>query len=136
MNGNKPMLLDACAIIYLLEGSDEKSDKVRQLVTDYLAAGKSPVFVSSLSILECLVIPKKQANTRLIAEYEAFFAANHVQVIDVKRDIVYLAVDLRAKYNLRTPDALQLACALKQQVKFITGDKGLLKVEAVNVVIL
>jgi predicted nucleic acid-binding protein len=130
------MFLDACAIIYLLEGNDEKHDKVKCLVADYLSTEKNSIFVSSLSILECLVLPKKQENTRLITEYETFFDANNVEVIDVSRDVVYLAVDLRAKYNLRTPDALQLACALKQQVKFITGDKDLLKVKEVDVVML
>lgn len=30
------MFLDACAIIYLIEGNDEKSNRIRQLVSDYL----------------------------------------------------------------------------------------------------
>jgi predicted nucleic acid-binding protein len=136
MNGTNFMFLDACAIIYLLENNDEKSNKVRQLVGNYLVAEESCVFVSSLSILECLVFPKKQANLRLIAEYEAFFAADNVVVIDISRDVVYLAVELRARYNLRTPDALQLACALKLKAKFVTADKDLFKVAEVEIITL
>ena len=130
------MFLDACAIIYLLENNDEKSGKVRQLVSDYLTTEESCVFVSSLSILECLVFPKKQENLRLIAEYEAFFAADNVVVIDIRRDVIYLAVELRAKYNLRTPDALQLACALKLNINFVTAAKDLFKVAEVEIITL
>ncbi len=66
------MFLDACAIIYLLEGNDEKSHKIRRLVNDHLAIDGNCLFVSSLSILECLSFPKKQGNAQLIVEYESF----------------------------------------------------------------
>ncbi len=56
--------------------------------------------------------------------------------MDISRDVIYLAVELRAKYALRTPDALQLACALQQQVSFVTGDKNLFKVAELVVMIL
>jgi predicted nucleic acid-binding protein len=130
------MFLDACAIIYLLECHDQKGDTVRQWVNDYLAVDGRHLLVSSLSILECLSFPKKHANHRLISEYETFFATDQVSIIDISRNIVYLVVELRAKYALRTPDALQLACALQQQATFVTGDKELLKVTEVSVMIL
>jgi len=130
------MFLDACAIIYLLEGKDEKSDKIRQLVDEHLAIDGNCLFVSSLSILECLSFPKKQENNQLVIEYESFFAATNVAVIDISRDVIYSAVELRAKYALRTPDALQLACALQWRATFVTGDKNLFKVAELVVMIL
>jgi predicted nucleic acid-binding protein len=128
------MFLDACVIIYLLEGTDEKSDKVRQLVAEYLTIEENYIFISSLSILECLVFPKKLENFVLISEYESFFAADNVMMIDISRDVVYLGLELRTKYNIRTPDALQLACAMKQQAKFMTADKDLFKVTEVEII--
>ena len=130
------MLLDACAIIYLIEAKDKKSDSIRQLVGQDLDNEAGALFVSSLSILECLVLPKKHNDLKLLAEYEAFFASDRVQIIDISRVILYLAIDLRAKYNIRTPDALQLACALSQRVKFVSADKDLIKVEEVGIILL
>jgi predicted nucleic acid-binding protein len=57
-----------------------------------------------------------------------FFASDGVQIIDISRITLYLAIDLRAKYNLRTPDALKLANALSRGVKFVSADKDLVKV--------
>lgn len=88
------MLLDACAIIYLLEGKDQKSDKIRQLINNYLTGKENCIFIFSLFILDCLSFPKKQSNNQLIAEYKSFFAASNVVVINIKRDIVYSAVEL------------------------------------------
>ena len=129
------MFLDACAIIYLIEAKDAKSDLVRQLVSDYVNKDGASLFVSSLSILECLVLPKKSNDFELLAEYEDFFASDGVQVIDISRAVLYLAVDLRAKYKIRTPDALQLACAWSAGVKFVSSDRDLLKVEEVEIIL-
>jgi|WetSurMetagenome_2_1015567.scaffolds.fasta_scaffold12479_2 hypothetical protein len=38
--------------------------------------------------------------------------------------------------NRRTPDALQLACVLQQQIIFVTGDKDLFKVKEIEVMAL
>jgi predicted nucleic acid-binding protein len=134
--GINAMFLDACAIIYLIEANDEKSNRIRQLVSDYMERGTGDLLVSSLSILECLVLPKKQNDVKLLAEYEAFFASEGVQVIDISRTILYFAVDLRAKYKIRTPDALQLASALSRGVKFVSADKDLVKVAEVKIILL
>lgn len=73
---------------------------------------------------------------KLIEEYEAFFASEGVQIIDISRAVLYLAIDLHAKYNIRTPDALQLASALSRDVKFVSADKDLAKVTDCEIIML
>lgn len=73
---------------------------------------------------------------KLIEEYEAFFASEGVQIIDISRAVLYLAIDLRAKYSIRTPDALQLASALSRDVKFVSADKDLVKVTDCEIIML
>ena len=45
-----------------------------------------------------------------------------------------IATDLRARYTIRTADALQAACALSQNVDdFVTGDKRFLFIKELQV---
>ena len=45
--------------------------------------------------------------------------------------VAYLAADLRARYNLRTPDAIQIATAILTGCDaFLTNDDGLRRVSA------
>ena len=45
-----------------------------------------------------------------------------------------LATDLRARYTIRTPDALQAACALSHDVDdFVTGDKRFCSIQELSV---
>ena len=47
------------------------------------------------------------------------------------------AADLRASYNLRTPDALQLATAIVSGCQgFLTNDRGLIRVKTIPVLVL
>ena len=61
------LFLDACTIIYLLEAVDTRGDKIRNLVSAYLYRTKKPLMVSSLSLLECSVLPEREKNTSLLA---------------------------------------------------------------------
>ena len=48
-----------------------------------------------------------------------------------------IATDLRARYTIRTPDALlQAACALSQNADdFVTGDKRFLSIKELQVIL-
>ena len=58
-------------------------------------------------------------------------------LIPITSDVAESAADLRARYNLRTPDAVQIAAALNADCEaFITNDNGLKRVSEIRVLAL
>jgi len=129
------LFLDACAIIYLLEAADKRGDKVRSLVRTHVDTTNSPLLVSSLSLLESRVLPKRQGNIFLLNRYDSFFNSDEVYMIELSHEILHLATDLRANYTIRTPDAIQVACALHHNANFLTGDKRLRSIQELQIIL-
>ncbi len=121
------LFLDACAIIYLIESHQQQGEETRRLVTEVIQ-NNGQLVASTLSMLECKVLPLKTKNDELLAKYQHFFILSNVQLIQLSEHVINIATNLRVRYpnSLRTPDALQLACALEADVdNFLTGDKKL-----------
>ncbi len=125
--------LDSSALIYYFEGAP----RYRQAVALALAAIKSKdasaqVAVSRLGVMECRVKPLREGSTSLLAAYDAFFA--QTPIVELSAEVVTLATDLRAHQGLKTPDALQAACALSlgADCVFFTGDAGFARVQGLN----
>ena len=121
--------LDSSALIYYFEG-DAAS---RQAIIDVLQAVKTKapqaqVAVSRLGVMECRVKPLREANSQLLARYDTFF--QQVQIVELSAAVVDAACVLRASTGLKTPDALQAACALSltPPVGFVTGYAGFARV--------
>jgi predicted nucleic acid-binding protein len=66
-----------------------------------------------------------------------FFAGVELVLVDVSAAIIERATDLRAKYNLKTPDALHYATAVEVGATvFLTGDRTLSRCSEVAVEVL
>jgi len=98
--------LDACLLIYLTE----RHVRWGQLVTDAMARAPNARFgISPLVKCECLVGPIRRGDPVLEQAYSELFG---VFVSLAMPEAVYLqAAQLRARFTLRTPDALHVACA-------------------------
>ena len=58
-----------------------------------------------------------------MAQFDVFFSGVEISMIDVTASVVELATKIRAKYNLKTPDALHYASAMEAGASvFLTGD--------------
>lgn len=97
--------LDTCIAIYLVE---EHPVYHTQIETE-LRGGKLISSISPLVEMECLVLPIKKQRDDLIAKFEQFFASH--RRLSVPPEIYRRAAVLRARHNLKTPDALHLATA-------------------------
>ena len=76
--------------------------------------------------MECLVLPLRQGQTGLKQDYDDFFATQVAELVSFTEPIFRQAADIRAQYNFRTPDALQLAAALATACDvFFTNDARL-----------
>lgn len=128
------LFLDACALIYRFEGGAWFRRAATEMITQ-LTVGQPAVelAVSRLSVLECRVKPIRDGNADLLRSYDEFFAA--VQVVELTATVVDLATDLRVRHSLKTPDALQAACALslERDAVFVTADQAFAKVVGLDV---
>ncbi|MFA0760008.1 MAG: hypothetical protein HZLCBSQH_000093 [Candidatus Fervidibacterota bacterium] len=93
---------------------------------------------SVITVTEVLVLPLKQGNTALASEYwDLLTNSANMQLISIDPETAKVAADLRARYNLRTPDALQLAAAIRAGCgAFLTNDATLKKVTELKVLVL
>jgi uncharacterized protein len=117
--------LDACVAIYYVERSPEYFSRVEAAL--FCTAGESvrPV-ISDLTRLECRVLPLRAGDQGLLARYDAFFALDEVARAELDRSVFELATELRATHNLKTPDALHLAAAIRAGcAEFWTNDRRL-----------
>ena len=98
--------LDTCLLIYAIENHPTLAGTVRTAM-----AGELPgrLAVSDLVKLECLVKPIKTGDLALQNRYEA--GLNELERLPLPEAVFLQAAQLRARFGLRTPDALHLACA-------------------------
>ena len=131
------LFLDACAVIYMIESQQEQGRKTRLLV-DEARKSNTQLTISRLSFLECRVLPLKTKNAELLDCYDRFFRLPGLQIVELDAAVIDIATELRANHigSLRTPDAIQLACAiLSGSDQFVTGDKKLAAVRDVKVIV-
>lgn len=89
------------------------------------AAGDT-FMASDLVRMECLVLPLRQGNTTVEAQYHAFFARSDVRVVGIMAPVCDRAARIRAKFNFKAMDALQLAAAVEHGADvFLTADARL-----------
>ena len=113
--------LDACLVIYEVELHPQFSAPLRRAMA---VAGEARFAISPLVKCECLVAPHKRSDPSLLQRFESFFA-QLVQLPIIEEDFLQ-AAQLRARFGLRTPDALHLACAQRHQCESLwTNDARL-----------
>jgi predicted nucleic acid-binding protein len=70
----------------------------------------------------------------LLAAYEAFFEWSAVTVAEVTSSVIERATDLRARYGLKTPDAIHMATAIDLHADLVlTGDRDLARCPGIKV---
>lgn len=129
--------LDACSIIYLVEAASPFHDAIVLRLKQHQADVESRLITSRLSCLECRVRPIRENNQRLLADYDRFFAASRLEIVEISADVVEHATVLRAGYGFKTPDAIHLASAIEAKAEiFLTGDSTLTRCREVMVEVL
>lgn len=133
------VFLDASAIIYLIEAREPFYASYQAAFRKLAEAEPDiSVAISRLSILECLVQPLKNQDKETVWQYRDFFSRQGLSVIDLSQEVIEKALLLRVNFNLRTPDALQAACALSltDGSVFLTGDRSFLRIPELKVSII
>ncbi|MEG6567978.1 PIN domain-containing protein [Thermoanaerobacterium saccharolyticum] len=90
---------------------------------------------SSLIYTEVLSKPLKEGNTT-IADYCLLHFPN-LTIKDVDKDIAIISAKLRAKYKIRTPDAIFIATGIAENADtFITNDDQLKNIKEIKITLL
>lgn len=131
------VFLDTAPLIYFIEGHSE----YQEVLSRVFDANEKKDFIfitSSITLLEVLVKPLKDGNTKLAEQYKNILTnAPGIELLDVTHDVAIKAAELRAKYNLRTPDSIQIATAIVTKASsFLTNDVRLKSVGELKIVAL
>jgi len=129
--------LDTTPFIYQYEDHPDYAD-LTQALFERIERGKARAFTSTLTVTELLSGPKKSRREDLEQEYRRVLdMLPNLTIVPVTLDIAIQAADLRAKYNMRTPDAIQLATAQVMNCPaFVTNDIHLKRVTETQVLVL
>jgi len=126
------------ALIYTVERHPVYEPPLRPL-WQAVEAETTMAVSSELALLETLVLPTRQGNAALQADYARLLLRTpHMRLLPITQDILREAARLRAAVpGLRTPDALHAATArLASCALFITNDRGFRRVPGLPLAIL
>jgi predicted nucleic acid-binding protein len=134
--GRPLIYLDSNVVIRLVEGDAATRAPLQARLAPWLGMPASLV-TSRLSRLECRTKPLRAGDLATLAQFDVFFAGVEIVLAEVSPGVIEQATDLRARFNLKTPDAIHYATALEVGASaFLTGDQALLRCSGVLVEVL
>jgi len=129
--------LDSAIFIYHFEEHPRYKALCAE-VFDLMEAGAIQVVTSTVTLIEVLVQPLTKGAQELSSRYEQYLQFGpSLTLRSLDPDLALRAARLRAHYQIRTPDAVQLAAAIEFGARlFLTNDDRLRKVTEIEVVVL
>lgn len=135
----KKVGLDTSLLIYHLEDIEPYAD-LTEVTFSAIAEGLTRAVLSMISVTELFVQPFARGEEDRITIFEQFILSlPNTDLIPPTYTIAKEAARLRAKYAIRTPDALLISTALIEKAEaFLTNDSRLrsLKAEGVSILVL
>jgi predicted nucleic acid-binding protein len=118
------IFFDTNVFIYMFEGLEPNRTRMIEIRRRMLERGDQ-IVTSAMTLGELLVKPTKLGQTSLIEQYDRAVRST-AQVISFDAQVAWRFASLRATHNLRSADAIQLACAAHSGVDlFLTNDQRL-----------
>jgi predicted nucleic acid-binding protein len=128
---------DTAPMIYFVEAHPEYDAQITPIF-ERIEQDELEGITSVITLLEVLVQPIRLNCIDLASRYrQLLLESERFSVLPITVEIAELAADPRARYNLRTPDALQVATALAHRCEaFLTNDARLKRVAEIRVLTL
>lgn len=129
----KTIFLDTAPFIYFIEGNSEFQKSLAQIFA-LIDNQEIIAITSTITLLEVLVKPLRNNRIDLVDKYtEILTSAKGLDICDLNVEVAKEAATLRARYNLKTPDSIQMATAKVYLADyFITNDSHLKSVTEIN----
>ena len=132
---SKLVFPDTAPHINFIEGQSQYQE-ILSKIFDLNDKGGFSFVTSSITLLEVLVKPLREGKTDIAQHYRDILTkAPGIEVLDVTSSISEIAASLRAQFNSRTPDAIQLATSIEVGADFfLPNDMQLKVVNSIKVV--
>lgn len=103
-----------------------------------LEKGQARAVTSVISLAESLSHPRLRSQPVKLQDVRSFFLEEpNLKLVEVSFRVGDTAAFLRRKYQIRLPDALEIAAALDSDAAlFLTNDRSLQKIEEIPVLVL
>lgn len=128
--------LDTNVFIYFLEDHPRYGSWCGALF-DLIERGHNPAVTSTVTLLELLVQPYRDRQEELAQKIFALTSTYpKLEWVPLTMNLADRAAELRARYRLSTPDAIQLATAIGHKAtRFYGNDRGLRRVKEIECII-
>lgn len=129
--------MDTSPFIYLVETHPTYYPLVEAIFRE-VDLGNLEAITSTITLTEVLTMPIAKQLAHYVRDYrDMLLNTNNITTLDISALIAESAAQLRAKYRLRTPDALQVATALSSSCDaFLTNDLGIKRVTELPILVL
>ena len=138
LTGHTRIGLDTAPIIYYFEENPYFFPLMQVLVAYAEANAECQLITSPLTLAEVFAYPIRQNRQELVEIYKsALLESETITVHPMALSDYMRAAELRAKYSIKTPDALQIAGCLSAGCDlFVTNDIQLRRVTEIAVLVL
>lgn len=132
----KVLALDTNIFIYHFEENPAYSPYTEELF-ERIESGRVRAVTSALTLHEILTGARKTGKPDLVALYRNLLGSfPNLYFVPFDANVADISSDLRARYGIRTPDAIQVATAIHQRADaFVTNDAGLRRIKEIRVTI-
>lgn len=129
--------IDSMVFIYHLEAAPQ-CVPFTDVLFRLLEEGELEGITSTITLLEILVKPRLEGNNVAVEDYRMLLNTfPNLNLVGVDAQVAERASELRAKYGLKTPDAIQITAALVRETPaFVTNDSSLKKVGELDVLVM
>ena len=129
--------MDTAPIIYFIEKNPKYLGVLKPVFLE-IDTGRIEAITSTITLLEVLVHPFRTKNDILAEKYrDILLYSGGLTTFEIFHEVSEMSSKLRAKYSIRTPDAIQIAVGLLYRAsKFLTNDSALKKVSDIDVMVL
>lgn len=133
----KRLSVETAPYIYYVENHPAYADKM-DAIFQIIEATQAEIITSVITLTETMMKPIQANDLPIIAAYRDLLTeTDYVHLIALTSEFAEKAAHLRAKYNLRTPDALHVVTAIESGCDaFLTNDFGIKRVTELRVLVL
>ena len=137
LRGVTRLFLDTAPLIYFVEKNPSFLNIVRP-VFNRIDAGDLTAVTSVVTLAECLIYPYRSGQMDVVKAFtDLIVSGPNTVFIPLDQGIAQQSAELRARYNLALPDALQIAAALSTSCDaFLTNDIRLKRVTELDMIVL
>jgi predicted nucleic acid-binding protein len=129
--------LDTGPLIYYIEEAPTFLARIKPFF-EAAEQGEFRIVTSFVTLIEVLIHPLREGRHELADEYrDIILHSAALTAVPLDDGIAEEAAHLRARHNLRTPDAIQLATAIRSGASwFLTNGAGLADLPEISVLVL